>query len=442
MPQILNYTLPCPPLALTDFLRFGAGLPRFYFESRQSPVAIAGLEVAAQRLGAGENRFAALGAELENFFAQLVTLNPAQALPRPILLAGGAFFPQLRPGKWDSFPAAALILPRYTLTRLGGETFFAVNQLAAGDESLSDAARRLRLEAENFLARLQSTFLAAPALPEIFSLRESGRADWQAMLERAIDQIDTGKMKKVVLARASHLTLRPAPEPAALLAALGESCPDCFRFLFEFSPGAAFAGATPERLAARRGTQFVTAAVAGSIRRGNSPAEDEALAGELLGSAKDQSEHAFVLEEIRARMAPLAERLDFDAAPQILRLPNIQHLRTRISGTLRAGRSLLEMVAALHPTPAVGGVPARPALEFLRAAEGFERGWYAAPLGWVNAAGEGDFAVAIRSGLFRGETVTLFGGAGIVAHSDPQKEWDETGLKMRFLLDALQGQIA
>lgn len=442
MPQILNYTLPCPPLALTDFLRFGAGMPRFSFESSQSPVAIAGLGLAAQFSSAGADRFAALGAEAKNFFARVVTLNPAESLPLPVLLAGGAFFPHMRHGKWDSFPAAALILPRYTLTRIGGETFFAVNQRSAGDESLSDAAQRLRLEAENFLARLQASFFPTPTLPEIFSLRESGRADWQTMLELAIGQIETGKLKKVVLARASHLTLRPAPEPAALLAALGEACPACFRFLFEFSPGAAFAGATPERLAAVQDAQFVTAAVAGSIRRGNSPAEDEALAGELLGSAKDQSEHAFVLEEICARMAPLAATLDFDAAPQLLRLPNIQHLRTRISGKLRAGRGVLEMVAALHPTPAVGGVPARPALTFLRAAEGFERGWYAAPLGWVNAAGEGDFAVAIRSGLFRGESVTLFGGAGIVAHSDPQKEWDETGLKMRFLLEALQGQIA
>ncbi|GAB4485920.1 MAG: isochorismate synthase [Anaerolineales bacterium] len=442
MPEILNFTLPCPPLALTDFLRFGAGLPRFYFESRQSPLAIAGLGIAAQTFGAGEGRFAVLGAGREEFFGQIKMLNPAQSLPRPAALAGGSFFSQLRPGEWDSFPAAALILPRYTLTRFGGKTFLALNQVSAENESLSDAARRLRLEAENFLARLQDSLPAAPALPEIFSLRESGRADWQAMLAQAIERISAGQMKKVVLARASQLRLTPAPEPAALLAALGEACPACFRFLFEFSPGAAFAGATPERLAAVSGAQFVSAAIAGSIRRGETSAADEALAGELLASLKDQSEHTFVLDEIRARLAPLAARLEFDPAPQILRLPNIQHLRTRVAGQLRAGCGALELAAALHPTPAVGGVPGAAALEFIRAAEGFERGWYAGPVGWVDAAGDGDFAVAIRSGLFRGESVTLFGGAGIVAASDPQKEWEETGLKMRFLLDALQAVTA
>jgi len=438
--RIINYTLPCPPLPLTDFLRFGAGMPRFYFESSQSSRAIAGLGIAAQTFGAGENRFAALGAELENFFSQVRLLNPAESLPQPVALAGGSFFSNMRPGEWESFPAAALILPRYTLTRLGGETFFALNQPAAAGESLADAAQRLRLEADSFLRRLRAASFSPPPAPD-FSFEETSRTDWEDLLRRAIAQIDADALQKVVLARPGRAAGGAVDVPA-LLAHLGETCPACFRFLFEFLHGAAFAGTTPERLVSVTGAKFVTAAVAGSIRRGAAAEEDAALGAALLASAKDNREQTFVLDEIRAKMLPLAEQLTFDATPRLLRLPNIQHLQTGIAGKLRAGQSALSIVQALHPTPAVGGVPGAAALKFIRAAEGFERGWYAAPLGWVNAAGDGDFAVAIRSGLFDENGATLFGGAGIVADSEPQKEWDETGLKMRFLLDALQAVTA
>jgi isochorismate synthase EntC len=139
-------------------------------------------------------------------------------------------------------------------------------------------------------------------------------------------------------------------------------------------------------------------------------------------------------------MLPLTESLEIDSLPKLLRLPNIQHLRTKITGALKQDHNILNIVAALHPTPAVGGTPTDSALQVMRELEGFERGWYAAPVGWVDSNGDGDFVVAIRSGLFRENNATLFGGAGIVANSDPQKEWDETGLKIRYLLNAARSE--
>lgn len=441
MNRIVNYTVPCPPYHLTEFLRLGAGMERFYFESNQSAIAIAALGISAQISRQGTNRFADLGNSLPDFFQRITCLNESETLPRPILLAGGAFFDHKESGVWDSFPSAVLTLPRFALIRVGAEYFLSVNQLSAENEALSTVSRRLRLDAETYLAQMESVVLPPPSIPDAITSVETSRAEWEDSIRHAIDLIRAGALKKVVMARPLQAHGNRSVDVPALLGRLGESCPACFRFLFEFTPGIAFAGATPERLISVSGAEFTTVAIAGSIRRGDLPVEDEALGRQLLNSVKDQNEHAFVLDHIRERMSLLAKTLTIDSAPRLLRLPNIWHLCTNITGVLKPGRSPLDLVAALHPTPAVGGVPGEAALRVIRDLEGFERGWYAAPVGWVDADGNGDFVVAIRSGLFQGNTATLFGGAGIVADSDPQKEWEETGLKARFLLEAMQAEV-
>lgn len=437
MNHIINYTIPYRPTLLTDFLRFGAGRERFYFESNQSSVAIAGLGIAAQISRDGENRFANIGQSLKEFFQNIICINQSDSLPRPILLGGGAFFNHTNHDEWDSFPSATLILPRYALIRVGEKYFFSVNQLSA------DVKREaIHIESESFIAKFESAILPSPSLPDEITSIESSRADWDHAIQKSIGMIRAGELKKVVMARHIQVRANRAVDVPAMLEHLGETCPSCFRFMFEFSAGTTFAGATPERLVSVNGAKFNTAAIAGSIRRGEFSAEDESLGKQLLASAKDQSEHAFVVNEIREKMTALSETLNIDPAPSLLRLPNIFHLRTGITGTLHPNQNILNIVGALHPTSAVGGVPGETALKVIRELEGFERGWYAAPIGWVDADGNGDFVVAIRSGLFHENAATLFGGAGIVANSDPQKEWDETGLKMRFLLNAIQCEMA
>ncbi len=440
MNRIINYTIPYKPYSLTEFLRFGSGMERFYFESNQSPTAIAGIGIAAQISRDGANRFAELGQSIQEFFQQIICVNESNLLPRPVLLGGGSFFAETNPGEWDSFPQTTLILPRYALTCISGKYFFSVNQLSDGNEALGEPSAQR--EAESFLARLESTILPAPSMPDEITSAETSRVVWQNTIRHSVEMIRQGGLKKVVMARPVQVSGNRAVDVPALLGSLGESCPSCFRFMFEFTPGTTFAGATPERLVSVSGAKFTTAAIAGSIQRGDFPDEDEALGEQLLESQKDQSEHSFVKHDIRTRLEHLVASLHFDFAPQLLRLPNIQHLWTHIEGTLNPNQNILDVVAALHPTPAVGGVPAEAALRLIHRLEGFERGWYAGPVGWVDANGNGDFVVAIRSGLFRENTATLFGGAGIVADSDPDKEWEETGLKIRFLLNAMQAETA
>jgi len=440
--QIVNYTIPYQPYPLTEFLRFGSGWERFYFESDQSPLAIAGLGITAQISRTDPNRFTSLSQDLREFFQRVTVLNVSDDSPRPVLLGGGSFFVEMEPGEWDSFPQAVLVLPRYALIRANGRYYFSVNLALTETETVASASQRARMEAETFLAQLESAILPTPSIPDEITTNETSRVIWQNTIRDSVEMIRQGELKKVVMARTVQVNGNRSIDVPALLESLGESCPSCFRFLFEFLPATTFAGATPERLVSVSGSKFTTAAIAGSIRRSDFPAEDEALGQQLIESQKDQSEHSFVKHEIRARLENLVASLQVDIAPRLLRLPNIQHLWTHIEGTLHPNQSVLDLVAALHPTPAVGGVPGETALQLIHQLEGFERGWYAGPVGWVDADGNGDFVVAIRSGLFHDNAATLFGGAGIVADSDPDKEWEETSLKIHFLLNAMQAELA
>jgi isochorismate synthase len=210
-------------------------------------------------------------------------------------------------------------------------------------------------------------------------------------------------------------------------------------FLFEPGPGRSLVGAAPETVATVAGGAFRATAVAGSMARGNTPEEDEVLARALLDSEKDRREHRFCVEDMVARLDPVAGRVQADLEPHLLTLSAIQHLETLITGELLDGETALSALEALHPTPAVCGFPRDPALELLQRSEATRRGWYAGPVGWFDMGGDGVFVPALRSAVRRGGEWHLFSGAGIVAGSDPEREWAETDIKLKPVLEALAG---
>ncbi|MFB6129513.1 MAG: isochorismate synthase MenF, partial [Salinigranum sp.] len=257
-------------------------------------------------------------------------------------------------------------------------------------------------------------------------------------------RIRAGELRKVVLAQALDVTLDAPLSVPDVLARLGETYPECHRFLVEPDPGegrprASFFGATPERLVSLRGRDVETGALAGTTGRGDTPEEDAWLREELLGSDKNVHEHELVVEAICDQLAPLAGSVE-TGERTVRRLATVQHLFTPIAAELDADEHVLSLVEALHPTPAVGGLPPARALETIRETEPFDRGWYAAPVGWFDAEGEGTFAVALRSAVAEGTSATLFAGVGVVADSDPDSEWDEAQLKYRPILDELEAR--
>jgi isochorismate synthase len=198
-------------------------------------------------------------------------------------------------------------------------------------------------------------------------------------------------------------------------------------------------GASPELLVSRHGREVRSNPLAGSAPRSGDPDEDRANAEALTSSSKDREEHAIVVDAVAEILRPRCEELIWDREPVLRATPNVWHLSTSFRGSLRdPAPTALDLVAALHPTPAVAGTPTERALAAIDQLEPFDRGRYAGPVGWVDANGDGEWAIALRCAELCGDRATLYAGAGIVADSDPERELDETEPKFRSFLDALR----
>jgi menaquinone-specific isochorismate synthase len=268
---------------------------------------------------------------------------------------------------------------------------------------------------------------------------------WQHAVSAAVARIQAGELSKVVLARDLYATAPDEIDVRTLLARLAARYPDCWTFSC-----AGLAGATPELYIRRVGADVRSLVLAGTTPRGRGAAEDEALGAALLASAKDVEEHQYAVADVRRALAPMCDRLDVDDEPWLLRLANLQHLATLVTGRLAGSRtggtaalgehaSALALAAALHPTAAVCGTPTATAMELIRELEGMDRGRYAGPVGWVDARGNGEWGIALRCAELDGPRARLFAGCGIVADSDPDAELAETQVKLRPMHDALEG---
>ncbi len=453
-PRLVSLFAAAPGLSAAAFVRAARGTERFYWAEPGDGLMLAGAGVAAHLVTAPvlpddaterrpAQRFDDIEAQARALFDGAL-LRPAAGassgaaqLARPRLFGGFAFQDDFVPDNtWADFSPAEFILPHYQLAQRDGAAYLTINALVGPDEDLDDTLRGL---GEALAVRLAaagdslSTPLGHPTLRYPLS-----RAAWAEMIDRATTAIAVGALDKVVLARVCEVRSDAPIDAATPLATLDAHYGDSYRFLFEPRPHHAFLGATPELLVSVSGGDVTTMALAGSAARGQTPAEDDALAAALLAAAKDRHEHELVVAAVRAHLAEAAGELTAPAAPVVLRLRNIQHLLTPIAGRLRRpGEGALRLARRLHPTPAMGGVPPERALAFLREAEPVPRGWYAAPIGWIDGALDGVFAVGIRSAVTQHDRAWLYAGAGIVAGSSPDREWDETALKFRPMLSAL-----
>lgn len=268
------------------------------------------------------------------------------------------------------------------------------------------------------------------------TMRELRSAEaWQADVASAAQAVRRSDLEKVVLARAVELE---APRPfnaGRALRHLAAHYDGCYIFAIAHA-GQCFLGATPEQLIKLTNGELRGMSLAGSIRRGKTPEEDRQLGEALLTSEKDRSEHTVVVRGMVEALYDASVNLTVGETT-LLKLSNIQHLYTPLIGELADGHTLLDLVARLHPTPAVGGRPRQEALALIRACEQLDRGWYAGPVGWVNHRGDGEFAVALRSALLADNRATLFAGCGIMADSNPEREYAESSLKLKPMLVAL-----
>ncbi len=444
--RLVSYSQPAPGLSVMDFLAQARGSERFFWEDVRDGIVFAGFGTAVNLYAWGENRFQSIQQQARALFADAVLLNQTNPLAAPRLFGGFAFRDDFVPeNAWAAFQPAHFSLPHYQLVQVGGAAWLTINAFIPKEE---EPAASLPVLQEALAARYA-------ALAE--ELRSGGAGErfpwppgplpqlnypmsfetWAEKIETAVHQIQTTLLKKVVLARVCELRFRGRVDVDGALVYLNKRYNDSYRFLFEPRPHHAFFGATPELLAKVEGETLTSMALAGYIRRSSDPTEDAALGQQLLTSAKDRHEHDLVVMSILERLAPLTKQLEIAPQPGVYKLHNIQHLFTPVRGRLLQPDGILPIAKLLHPTPALGGSPRSLAISAIREAEPVPRGWYGAPVGWIDVNLDGAFVVAIRSAVAQEKRAWLYAGAGIVADSEAEKEWEETGLKFKPMLEAL-----
>ena len=339
----------------------------------------------------------------------------------PVAVGGFAYRPDRDPGgPWSGFPAVLFRVPALAVMRTRGRTF--------ATAAAPDAADLLDLEPPR---------LKAPAARKLEVSAIRNPVAWTAAVESAAARLRSGEAEKVVLAREVMARGDGVVAAATVARSLRSAYPSCFIYLVTGADGTAFVGASPELLLRRSGSRAFAQPMAGAVARGATEVEDDRLARELEESAKDVAEHRLAANFVVEALKPFSQTVTA-RPPEVVRFTNIQHLATAVAADLRQpAADALELAAALHPTPAVGGWPRAAADGIIDDLEAMERGWYAGAVGWIDARGDGEFAVALRCGLLWEDGARLYAGVGVMPDSDAARELAETELKFKALLTAL-----
>ena len=408
---------------------------RLFWQNREKTHTIVGLGHAIVLKASDENRIATIQSEWNRLKQVVVKEKMDQS---PILFGGFSFDPlHVVTGEWAAFSAAFFVVPQFQLEIKNESIKLSINCMAERTD-MSTRFDQLRKERDRLLhmAQVQERPLFEKA--NVIEKVERNVPDYLAAVRSVKKEIATGKVDKVVISRSIELDFEESVSSGAALYYALQEQPESYIFVLE-NGSSTFIGATPERLIRKKQGTVYSAGVAGSVRRGKDVGEDQRLGTALLTDEKNLEEHEFVVSMIRDVIEPLCKDVTIPNHPKLLKVRDIQHLFTPIQGKAAAGKDMFSFVDALHPTPALGGTPRKQAVELIRELEQMDRGYYAAPIGFVDAEDNGEFAVGIRSALLRGGKALLYAGGGIVSESEPLAELEETNVKFRPMLRVLGG---
>ena len=325
---------------------------------------------------------------------------------------------------WEDYGSYRFVMPRFELFHQSDTTYLACNVVLGIDRPGADAVLD---ELGDIVSLIESSDTELPGIMARSDCPDMER--WNAMVEAALESININKLEKLVLAKQTSFELSMLLNPIRLLQRLKQATPGCYHFGLQLSDNLAFVGAPPEQLYQRINRTIRSEAVGGTRPRGATVDKDEALAQELLRSEKDLREYRYVADSLQETLGCLCQSAESVDDLSLLKLATVQHLITHFKGKLAPGISDADILAAMHPTPAVGGYPVDRAVRKIDELEPFDRGWYTGPVGWIGYDAA-EFAVAIRSGLVAGDKLHLFAGAGIVKGSTAESEWMEIENKL------------
>lgn len=401
----------------------------------------------------GADRFTQVRRILTDYPTRL-SVSAGDETVRPALwFVGAAFAAQQRFAPWADWPDARVLLPRFVFEQShDGQTSVTCHifnrvdtdfeaELARLDTDLRFCADAVlehpkcgsdEVEAGRAASRVNPLGVDLPSTP-------AAAPDAIAFLHAVTDtaaEIRDGLYEKAVLARSDVIQVPARTGIEDVVRRLVNGYPDTFVYAVR-TGDSWFVGASPERLVRVCAGQAAIDCLAGTIGRGDTVAADDQFGFQLLASTKDRQEHQVVVRWVTEQLSDLLDGLSREETPKLKKLQNVQHLWTEVTGQVRPGVSAVDLMARLHPTPAVAGVPRDTALQVIAAREPMDRGWYAGPIGWADDSGDGEFAVALRSALFTGSDVHLYAGVGIMGDSDPDAEWQETALKLQAMRTAI-----
>lgn len=407
---------------------------RVFWSSTADDFYIVGVGSALE-MSAEYSRFESIEKQWNARLKEAIIHNPDHVAGTGILALGGMTFDPSREKStlWEKYPSSQFIVPEYMLTINNGQYYFTVTyQVTKNDDVATitteiNRQKRLLLESD----------ISLPNGAQVIKKEEVKVEEWMKVVDQAIEAIHHEHMKKIVLAREMRLKLNKTVEIGVMLEKLLHMQTNSYIFAVERGDNC-FIGATPERLVKLSGRELLSACVAGTAPRGKTTIEDHEISYSLFNDGKNREEHGYVVEMIRQAMENHCTDIVIPHEPVIYPLKNLQHLYTPVTATLKDDYSIFDVIEQLHPTPALGGVPREKSLTFIREHELVDRGWYGAPIGWLDSNRHAEFAVAIRSGLIQGDEASLFAGCGIMKDSDPILEYEETNIKFLPILSVLE----
>ncbi|MDY0408756.1 isochorismate synthase MenF [Virgibacillus soli] len=388
--------------------------------------------------GNGKKRIEQTKAALGKMFAEAVTYCPVKKKGTGLLVLGGMNFDskQENGALWKDFPDSEFFVPEFLFSQLEENDYYLTTNLLVRHKDHADTVVKEYMKKE---AALWNYPICHFTDNKLINEEEVATHEWKNVVQRAKNLIREGIAEKIVLARELRIKAADDFEIAHVLKRLLQTQANSYVFAY-VREKSCFIGATPERLVRVENEQLLTTCLAGSAPRGKTPDEDEQIRYGLLQDPKNIEEHQFVVKMIKESIAPYCKQLNIPKKPVVYPLKNIQHLYTPVTAKLEQHFTIFDIVQKLHPTPALGGTPTETALAFIREQEPLNRGWYGAPIGWVDQQMNGEFAVAIRSGLISGNEASIFAGCGIVKDSDIEAEFEETSLKFLPMQTVLGGK--
>lgn len=414
----------------------GTGKDRIFWTSTAEDFYIVGIGNAAEII-AKESRFSATEKQWDTLLHEAIIHNPYQVAGTGMLALGGMSFDPEREQSdlWKNYAPSQFVIPEYMLTKDNNTYYFTANISVKKDDHPIQLANELsRMEKQ-----LIHTSVAIPEGTEIEVKKEIAPEDWKNSVRLATEKIKRNEAEKIVLARELRLKLTKNASISNVIERLIQAQSNSYVFAFEHGEDC-FVGATPERLVKVEKSRLLSTCLAGTAPRGETEETDARISAQLLHDEKNREEHDFVVQMIRKAIESYCTGIEIPNEPVILPLKNLQHLYTPVTATLKDTYSIFDVIGKLHPTPALGGTPTKESLAFIREHEQLDRGWYGAPIGWLDSNQNGEFAVALRSGLIQGDEASLFAGCGVVRNSDIESEYEETNIKFLPMLSVLGGQ--